>query len=74
MLARHRDVYELEMRKLSKRKAQLNERLDLNDAFVTDLLIDAALYHAKAELSWLSHVEETLKDRWPHTSEKRRRG
>lgn len=72
MLDRQRDVYELEMRKLSKRKAQL-EALNLKDGFVTDLLIDAALYHAEAELAWLSHVAERLKERWTHTSEKRRR-
>ena len=72
MVARHRDVYELEMRKLSKRKTQL-EKLAIDDRFVTDLLIDAALFHAESELRWLSHVEEKLNDRWSRRSDKPRR-
>jgi DNA-binding PadR family transcriptional regulator len=73
MVARHRDVYELEMRKLSKRKTQL-QKLALEERFVTDLLIDAALFHAKSELRWLFHVEEKLNNRWSQRSEKPRRG
>ncbi len=62
MIARHKDVYELEARKLTKRKAELH-RLGLGDAaVVTDLLMDAALFHAEAELRWLSHVEQKLRN------------
>jgi DNA-binding PadR family transcriptional regulator len=70
MIARHRDAYELETRKLTKRKAQL-ERLRLGqDAVVTDLLMDAALLHAQAELQWLAHVEAKLNGPWGRKSQK----
>jgi DNA-binding PadR family transcriptional regulator len=73
MISRQRDAYELEMRKLTKRKGQL-ERLDLGeDAAVTDLLMDAALFHAQAELRWLEHIEEKLNGTWGRKSQKRKR-
>jgi DNA-binding PadR family transcriptional regulator len=69
MIARQRDVYRFNMQKLSKKKAEL-QRLDLGDqAFVTDLLMDAALFHAEAELKWLSHVEQKLTERWAGRAE-----
>jgi purine nucleoside phosphorylase len=73
MIARHRDAYELEMRKLLKKKAQL-VRLNLGeDAAVTDLLMDAALFHAQAELRWLDHLEGKLDGAWGRKSPKRKR-
>jgi len=73
MIARQRDAYEIEMRKLVKRKAQL-ERIDGDgDTLMTDLLMDAALFHAEAELRWLSHVEQKLEGTWIRRFEKRRR-
>jgi DNA-binding PadR family transcriptional regulator len=74
MIGRHRDVYELEMRKLAKRKAQLEKAKETDDGFITDLLIEAAQFHAEAELKWLSHVEEKLQARWSRKSSKRLRG
>jgi DNA-binding PadR family transcriptional regulator len=72
MIARHRDVYERETRKLTKRKTEL-ARLDLGrEAAVTDLLMDAALFHAEAELRWLSHLEQKLHAQW--TLEPKKRG
>jgi DNA-binding PadR family transcriptional regulator len=73
MIARHRDTYELEMRKLSKRKAQLEKMRAGDDGFVTDVLIDAAIFHAEAELRWLTHVEQRLAERWSRRSQKRPR-
>lgn len=60
MIARHRDAYELEMRKLTKRKTELQKRGLADEAAVTDLLMDAAMFHAEAELRWLSHIEQKL--------------
>ena len=72
MIARHRDVYELEMRKLTKRRGQL-ERLKLGaEAAVTHLLIDAALFHAEAELRWLRHVEQNLSGQWVRSKPSKR--
>jgi DNA-binding PadR family transcriptional regulator len=73
LVARQRDVYDLEMRKLSKRKAQLEKMKSDESGFLTDLLIDAALFHAEAELSWLSHVEQKVNARWSRAPQKRTR-
>ena len=74
MIARQRDVYELEMRKLTERKTDLC-KLDLGKhAVVTDLLMDAALFHAEAELRWLSHVEQKLSRSWSQDPKKRKPG
>jgi DNA-binding PadR family transcriptional regulator len=74
MIGRHRDAYELEMAKLTKRKTQLEKMRQANDeGFMTDLLIDAALFHAEAELRWLSHVEGKLQGRWSRKPPKRPR-
>ena len=72
MIARHRVAYELEMRKLAKRKTEI-EKLNIDDSAVTDLLIDAALFHAEAELRWLSHVEHKLGQLCSRKSAKRSR-
>src|SRR5262249_39066403 len=49
LIQRQRDVYEIEMRKISKRKSELL-KLESSELSVTELLIDAALFHAEAEL------------------------
>jgi DNA-binding PadR family transcriptional regulator len=73
MIDRHRDVYELQMRKLTRRKTQL-EKLKLDDqAAVTNLLMDAALFHAEAELRWLSHVQQKLTHLWSRKPHRRLR-
>lgn len=72
MVARHRDVYELEMRKLTRRKAEL-ETLGCEDARMTDLLMDAALFHAEAELRWLAHVEQKVNQEWGRKRPRRSR-
>jgi DNA-binding PadR family transcriptional regulator len=72
MIARHRDVYQLQMRRLSKRKHELL-KLDIAEPLsVTELLLDAALFHAEAELRWLSHVEQKVLARWSPPPKRRR--
>ncbi len=73
MIERHRDAYELEMRKLTKRKARIDKRNSTDDGFVTDLLIEAALFHAEAELRWLVHVQQKIHTRWSRKSHRRPR-
>ena len=73
MISRHRDAYELQMQKLSKRKAELAVLKRSDPLSVTELLIDAALFHAEAELRWLTHVEQKVIARWAQSSNKRRK-
>jgi DNA-binding PadR family transcriptional regulator len=64
MINRHRDVYQVQMQKLSRRKNQLMLAQNGRPPSVTELLIDAALFHAEAELRWLSHVEQKVLANW----------
>ena len=73
MIARHRDAYELEMRKLTRRKTEFEKHGLGNEAPVTDILMDAALFHAEAEMRWLDHVEQKLTKGWPRKVPKRGR-
>lgn len=73
MIQRQRDVYQMEMRKLSKRKNELLDAKASEPLTVTELLIDAALFHAEAELRWLSHVEQKVVARWGTSPQKRRK-
>ncbi len=74
LIDRHRDAYQMEMQKLSKRKAELSRLRSSESLSVTEVLIDAALFHAEAELRWLDHVEQKVCARWGSRSQKRRRG
>ena len=73
MIGRHRDAYELQMQKLSKRKAELDKLKRSDPLSVTELLIDAALFHAEAELKWLTHIEQKVIARWQPSPSKRRK-
>jgi DNA-binding PadR family transcriptional regulator len=72
MINRQRDAYQLEMQKLARRKRDL-DRLNLSQrAFMTDLLLDAALFHFEAELRWLSHLQQKLSSWGPKPHRPRR--
>jgi DNA-binding PadR family transcriptional regulator len=73
IINRHRDTYQMQMQKLSKRKAQLVALKQSDPLSVTELLFDAALFHAEADLRWLAHVEQKVLARWAPGSSKRRR-
>lgn len=74
MINRHRDVYHLQMQKLSKRKEQLLKATQTQPLSVTELLVDAALFHCEAELNWLTHLEQKVISGWAPNPQKRRRG
>lgn len=64
MINRHRDAYQLQMQKLSRRKAELLNLKHSDPLSVTELLVDAALFHCEAELNWLNHIEQKVVARW----------
>ena len=73
MINRHRDAYQLQMQKLSRRKAELLNLKKADPLSVTELLVDAALFHCEAELNWLNHIEQKVIARWATGAGKHRK-
>jgi DNA-binding PadR family transcriptional regulator len=61
LVARQKDVYLAHMKRLTRRKYELAKHPRHETRLVTDLLIDAALFHAEADVRWLAHAEEKLR-------------
>ncbi|MBI2963702.1 MAG: PadR family transcriptional regulator [Deltaproteobacteria bacterium] len=56
-----KEVYLGHLRRLTQRKFALAKQPQRDDRLVTDLLIDAALFHAEADVRWLAHAEQKLR-------------
>ncbi len=64
LLDTHRSVYLRKMAELTAAKTRLQDGAgDASDVLVEDLLIDAALFHAEADLRWTDHCEAKLRAR-----------
>ncbi len=66
LLEAHRAIYLQKMAELTHAKHEAREaRVEVDsgvpDGLVEDLLIDAALFHAEADLRWLEHCEAKLR-------------
>jgi DNA-binding PadR family transcriptional regulator len=63
LLSAHGRIYLEKMRELTRAKAALRAESgqDGHGVRVEELLIDAALYHAEADLRWLEHCEAKLR-------------
>ena len=64
LIQEQRRLYLRHMQRLTKRKYELSKRPDRRDAIITELLIDAALFHADADIRWITMTEEKLKEAW----------
>ncbi len=62
LLAEQRQLYLIKMAELTRKKQQV-KKSGAKEAVLTDLLIDAALFHAEADLRWLEHCEAKLRAR-----------
>ncbi len=66
LLASHREVYLHKMAELTKAKpdsSELGSHFEdgVPDQLIEELLVDAALFHADADLRWLEHCEAKLR-------------
>lgn len=59
LVAEQRSSYLIRMAELTRQKQRL-AMTPSHDAFMTDLLVDAALFHAEADLRWLEHCEARI--------------
>ncbi|MGH7859559.1 MAG: hypothetical protein ACREQY_19720, partial [Candidatus Binatia bacterium] len=60
LIEKQKQIYMRRMQSLTRRKVELSERRDRRKLLVTDLLMDAALFHAEADLRWLEHTRQKL--------------
>lgn len=60
LLEDQRQFYLSQMAQLTREKLKLQSEPDGGDRLMTDLLIDAALFHAEADLRWLDHCESRI--------------
>jgi DNA-binding PadR family transcriptional regulator len=61
LIDRQREVYLEQMQRLTERKFELSQRPDAASMLSTDLLMDAALFHADADIRWLEHCAQKLR-------------
>ena len=66
LLGAHRRIYLAKISELTKAKADVKTEalapsVPVPDALVEELLIDAALLHAEADMKWLEHCEMRLR-------------
>lgn len=61
LIQKQKQVYMQHMQRLTRRKLEMSQRPDRKDLLVTELLMDAALFHAEADLKWLAHTEQKLR-------------
>jgi len=58
---RQKQAYLTRLKRLAQRKSELSKRSVRRRLPVTELLIDAALFHAEADVRWLGHAEQELR-------------
>jgi DNA-binding PadR family transcriptional regulator len=61
LVHRQNQAYLTRMKRLTQRKVELSKRPARRELLVTELLIDAALFHAEADVRWLGHAEHELR-------------
>ena len=67
LLASHREIYLEKMAELTKAKTNIPpgepgaREAGVPDELIEELLVDAALFHAEADLRWLEHCEAKLR-------------
>ena len=60
LISEQKRVYLSHLQQLARRKYELTQRPDCSSALVTKLLIDAALFHAEADIRWITMIEKAL--------------
>jgi DNA-binding PadR family transcriptional regulator len=60
LIERQTQIYMEQMRELTETKYRLSKDSLNQENMMTDLLTDAALFHAEADVRWLSHVEAKI--------------
>ncbi|MGA2108228.1 MAG: PadR family transcriptional regulator [Syntrophorhabdales bacterium] len=62
LIEKQKTMYLKQMNRLTQRKVALKKGTWNLDALVTELLIDAGLFHAEADIRWLTHCENKIRE------------
>jgi DNA-binding PadR family transcriptional regulator len=62
LINRQKALYLKRMNQLTRRKLTLKKRDQDFEALTAELLVDAALFHAEADIQWLTLCESKIKD------------
>lgn len=63
LIERQKALYLKQMSRLTQQKIKLRSRAGREDAFTTELLIDAGLLHAEADIKWLDACAAKIRGR-----------
>jgi DNA-binding PadR family transcriptional regulator len=61
LIEKQKALYLKHMNRLTHRKVALKKGLENLDALTTELLMDAGLFHAEADIKWLTHCEAKIR-------------
>lgn len=61
LVAQQKQVYLAHLKRLTQRKAEIGKRPGREARLIPELLIDAALFHAEADVRWLSRAAQKLR-------------
>jgi DNA-binding PadR family transcriptional regulator len=61
LIEKQKTMYLSQMNRLTQKKVALKKQAKTHDTLITELLIDAGLFHAEADIKWLSLCEAKIK-------------
>ena len=61
LIEKQKTMYLSQMNRLTQKKVALKKQAKTHDALVTELLIDAGLFHAEADIKWLTLCESKIR-------------
>ncbi|MGE5172819.1 MAG: PadR family transcriptional regulator, partial [Betaproteobacteria bacterium] len=61
LIEKQKALYLKQMNKLTHQKVELKKKPKAPDALTTELLMDAGLFHAEADIKWLTLCESKIK-------------
>jgi len=61
LIEKQKALYLKQMNRLTHQKVELKKKHKVPDALTTELLMDAGLFHAEADIKWLTLCESKIK-------------
>lgn len=61
LIEKQKALYLTQMNKLTQQKVALKKKAKSRDSLMTELLMDAGLFHAEADIKWLAMCESKIK-------------
>jgi hypothetical protein len=68
LIEKQKALYLKQMNKLTRQKVELKKKLRAPESLTTELLMDAGLFHAEADIKWLTLCEAKIRSRRVHSA------